>query len=248
MVSKNLGFDSLAKNSVDAVSARDFVIEFLSVCTNCTTHLSRLSEEYLQWHNSHCNFISFSDDMVEMDDILPYKRDPEMLEIVHAKAGKIYGNLVNVMTTMRSIPLGYRQEYQELITPVLDSHDHLLVCISIITKLTEDFVPNHKNMKDAASFGYSTAHDMRDWLIQCLDLSPAEATEMTSDIVKYAMIKNKKLSLLDLNEFRKFHPKIDRTIYSVAIPSRAIITRRSEAGTNPVQLRKAIREARRRYL
>ena len=248
IVSKNLGFDNLAKNSIDAVSARDFVIEFLSACANCSAHLSRLSEEYLQWHSSHCNFISFSDDLVEMDEILPYKRDPEMLEIVHAKTGKIYGNLINAMTTMNSMPLGYRQEYQELISPVLDSHDHLLVCANIMIKFTEDFVPNYKNMKDAASFGYSTAHDMRDWLIQHLDLSPADATEMASDIVKYAMIKNKKLSLLDLAEFRRFHPKIDRTIYSVAIPSRAIITRRSEAGTNPVQLRKAIREARRKYL
>jgi argininosuccinate lyase len=180
--------------------------------------------------------------------VVPYKRDPETLEGIRGKTGKVYGALFNVLSTMKGLPLEYSFDYQEAIEPTMDAFDSLLMCINSMAALVADFKINRKQMKEAASHSFSTAIDLVDWLVQNCDLTPVEAQETSRNIIEYAINKGKKLSLLDVKEMQKFNKKINDDIYSALIPSRAMILRRSGNGSNPVQVRKAIRVARRKYL
>lgn len=248
MMARSLGFDKACQNSVDAINDRDFVVEFTSCASVAAMHISRLATEMINWHSSQNGYISFSGTFVTQSVVVPYKRDPETLEGIRGKTGKVYGALFNVLSTMKGLPLEYSFDYQEAIEPTMDAFDSLLMCINSMAALVADFKINRKQMKEAASHSFSTAIDLVDWLVQNCDLTPVEAQETSRNIIEYAINKGKKLSLLDVKEMQKFNKKINDDIYSALIPSRAMILRRSGNGSNPVQVRKAIRVARRKYL
>lgn len=248
MVSRILGFDKAATNSIDSVTDRDYVVEFLSFASICSMHLSRIAEDLLFWHSPNNNFISFSDAFVVQSSITPYKRDPRIIELVRGRTGKVYGALVNILTTLKGLSVSFSDDLQEAAEPVFETYDALLNNVNVMAALIADFIVNRKEMKEAAQYGYSTAPDLVNWLIINTGMKPTKAINTTKKIVNLAIQKDSKLSLLELGELKAIEPKINDEIYSVLIPSRAVISRRSTAGTNPVQVRKAIRSARRRYL
>jgi argininosuccinate lyase len=248
MVARMLGFDKACNNSIDAINDRDYVVDFLAFASNCAIHLSRLAGELITWHSTHNDYISFSNAFVSQSQVLPYRRDPEALEGIRGKAGKVLGALMGAVADLKNLPLSNTSDYNELCELVTESYDTLLNSLSAMSAIIADFTINRKQMKEAASSSFSTAIDLVDWLIQSAGLSPSKAMEKSRLIIEYAINKGKKLSLLELDEIKAIEPKANDDIYSVLIPSRAMISRRSGNGSNPVQIRKAIRAARRNHL
>lgn len=248
MVGRILGFDKACSNSIDAINDRDYVFDFLAFVSSCAVHLSRLAEELIYWHNTNNNYIAFSNAFVSQSQVLPYRRDPEVLGGIRGKAAKAIGSLTASLSAIKNLKLAYANDYNELCEPVIDSYDSLLNSLNAMAALIADFTINRKQMKEAASSNFSTAIDLVDWLIQNAGLTPNKAQDKSRQIIEYAINKGKKLSLLEIEELKAIEPKITDDVYSVLIPSRAMISRRSGNGSNPVQIRKAIRAARRNYL
>jgi argininosuccinate lyase len=248
MVGRILGFDKACSNSIDAINDRDYVFDFLAFVSSCAVHLSRLAEELIYWHNTNNNYIAFSNAFVSQSQVLPYRRDPEVLGGIRGKAAKAIGSLTSSLSAIKNLKLAYANDYNELCEPVIDSYDSLLNSLNAMAALIADFTINRKQMKEAASSNFSTAIDLVDWLIQNAGLTPNKAQDKSRQIIEYAINKGKKLSLLEIEELKAIEPKITDDVYSVLIPSRAMISRRSGNGSNPVQIRKAIRAARRNYL
>jgi argininosuccinate lyase len=248
MVSRILGFDKVASNSVDAINDRDYAVDFSAFASTCAMHLSRIAQDFINWHNTQNGYISFSEAFVVQSQVVPYKRDPEFLEVIRGQAGKIYGGLVNILVVLKGLNLSYSCDLEQVAEPVMQSYDQLLNSINTMAAAIADFKIDRKKMKEAASQSFSTALDLVDWLVQNADMSLSQAQAKSREIIEYAIEKGKKLSLLEINELKSFSAKITEDIYSVLIPSRAMISRRSGNGSNPVQIRKAIRIAKRNYL
>ena len=248
MVARTLGFDSSCTNSEDAICDRDFLIEFASSASICATHISRFSSEIINWNSQLMNFVSLSSDFNTISSVIPDFNDSRIVELVRANCSKIYGALNSVISTMHSLPLSFSEDLVATTEYIFNIHDTLVNSINLLSSLVADMKVNRKNMKEAAYNNYSTANDIQDWLIENIKLSFTEAQNITKQIIEFSIVKGKKLSLLELDELKNIESKITNDIYSVLIPSRAIITRRSNGGSNPVQTRKAIRSARRKFL
>ncbi|MBS0235800.1 MAG: argininosuccinate lyase [Proteobacteria bacterium] len=248
MVGKFLGFDEITTNSVDSVMDRDFIVEFLSVVSICATHLARMAQDLLNWSASGTRFIEFPGDFVKQHPILVNRRDAEVIEMVRSKTGSVYGSLINALTVLKGLPTGTSYDFTEMMEPAFDAYDATQNSLNIIAAIVTNFIVNRKNMKEAAQAEYSTAPDLTSWLIINLGMTVRDAEKTTRAIVDLAIARGKKLSLLELEELQSVDSRISDDIYGVLIPSRAVISRRSVGGSNPVQVRKAIRAARRRYL
>jgi argininosuccinate lyase len=247
-VARILGFDGITSNSIDAVTDRDFVMEFISAMSIIFTHLTRLAQDMLNWNSPGLRFIEFPSDFVKQHPTLVNKRDAEVVEMVRSKSGRVFGALMNALTVMKGLSTGTFHDLIEVAEPAFDAYDTVHSCLNIMSSVTSNFIVNRKNMKEAAQADYSTAVDLVTWLMMGPGLNIKEAEQTTKKIVQAAIAKGKKLSLLELNELQEIDSRITEEVYSVLIPSRAVISRRSIGGTNPVQVRKTIREARRRYL
>jgi argininosuccinate lyase len=248
MISRILGFNNACHNSVDAITSRDYLIEFLSIAANISTTISRLATEMIHWHSTQSRYISFSDVFVNQNQVIPYRRDPEALEIIRGTTGKIYGALNNVLTSLKGLPLEFSSDHSVIMDDVFTSYDTLLNNIKAMSALVADFKINRKQMKEAAVGNFSTAIDLVDWIVNNTSYDLEQAREVSCKIIEYSIKKNKKLSLLELDEIKKIDQKITEDVYSVLIPSRAMISRRSGNGSNPVQIRKFLRKARRNFL
>lgn len=248
MVARALDFDKASLNSIDAVSDRDYVVEFAANASISAMHLSRIAEDLLFWQSPNNNFISFSNAFVEQNPMTPYKRDPKIIELVRGKTGKVYGSLVSVLTTLKGLPVSFSRDLQEVAEPIFESYDALFNSVNVMAALVTDFIINRKEMKEAAQYGFSTCTDVMNWLMIHAKATPKQAVVLTKKIIDLAVSKDTKLSLLELEELQAIHPKINNEIYRVLIASRAVISRRTTGGTNPVQSRKVIRSAKRRYL
>lgn len=248
MMSRALEFDKACSNSIDAINSYDCAMEFGSVATTCAINLSRLAQEMLNWHSSRNSYISFSNEFVAQSEVLPYKRDPRALEIVRSKAAKISGIAQSINISLSAFSMEYKCDYYSIVLNVIEAFDELLNATNAMSAMVANFTINRKAMKESASKAFSTAEDLVNWLIINANCSPSEAQSTSKKIIEFAINKNKKLSLLDLKELRQFNSKITEDVYSALIPSRAMISRRSGNGSNPVQIRKAIRAARRNHL
>ncbi len=248
MVARALSFDRSMHNSIDAVCSSDFVIEFLSVISNSFVNISRLAGEMISWHSSKNNYIKFNSNLVVQSAVLPYKRDQVALEAMRSKSSKAISSLMAALSIYKDLPLESSADYKEIVEIVFNAFNDLKNSISILSTMVPSFILNRKVIKEAACRDFSTAQDLVDWIVQKSKISINEARARVRSIIEYAVENDKKLSLLELHELKKFEPAADEDIYSVLIPSRAIISRRSGNGSNPVQIRKALRSARRRYL
>lgn len=246
MVARGLNFERAISNSVDANNSRDFAIEFLSVLSITANNISRFASDIISWHSTEHGFISFSNDFIEQSQITPYSRAPKALESVRSRCAKIYGDLQSSLSILNGLPMSFSNDLLLLGDMVNDAFEQINISLKTIAIAVADMKINRKRMKEAASHSYSTAKDLVDWLVINCGMTVSESECKSRDIIEYAINKGKKLSLLELSEIKQIVPQANDEIYSVLIPSRSLIARRSGGGSNPVQLRKSIRAAKRR--
>ncbi|MDI2090116.1 argininosuccinate lyase [Commensalibacter oyaizuii] len=233
MTAKNLGFDHPMRNSLDAVSDRDFALEYLSALSIMAMHLSRMAEEIVIWCSSPFSFIKLSDAYTTGSSIMPQKRNPDAAELVRAKVGRISGALIGLLTVMKGLPLAYAKDMQEDKEQVFAATDTIGLCLAACSGMIADLKANTDNMRRWAGSGFSTATDLADWLVQKLQMPFRTAHHVTGRIVGLAEQKNVTLDQISLADMQTIEPKITQDIFSVLSVEASIASRTSEGGTAP---------------
>ncbi|MBK5244518.1 MAG: argininosuccinate lyase [Eubacteriaceae bacterium] len=211
-VAKELGFAAVSLNSLDGVSDRDFCIDFLEAAAVFMMHLSRFSEEIILWCSSEFNFITLDDAFSTGSSIMPQKKNPDIAELVRGKTGRVYGDLLGLLTTMKGIPLAYNKDMQEDKEPVFDAYDTISICATTFAKMVKTMTVNKSVMKKAAAGGFSNATDAADWLVKH-GVAFRDAHEIIGKLVFYALDQKKSLDDLTLEEYKTISPIFDETIY-----------------------------------
>ncbi len=243
-----LGFDRPAANSLDAVSDRDFAIEFLAAASLVGTHLSRLAEEIVIWASDPFGFIRLSDAFTTGSSIMPQKRNPDAAELVRAKTGRLDGALVGLLTVMKGLPLAYQKDMQEDKVPVFEACDALELCLAAATGMVRDMRPDRERLREVAARGFSTATDLADWLVRTLGMPFRRAHHVTGEIVKRAEARGCTLAELPLADIQAVEPRITAAVFDVLDVDRSVASRTSFGGTAPARVREAAAAARRRFL
>jgi argininosuccinate lyase len=243
-----LGFDRPAANSLDAVSDRDFAIEFLAAAALAGVHLSRFAEEIVLWSSDPFGFVRLSDAFTTGSSIMPQKRNPDAAELVRAKTGRLDGALVALLTVMKGLPLAYQKDMQEDKVPVFEATDALELCLAATPGMVRDMQADRERLRAAAARGYSTATDLADWLVRMLGMPFRRAHHVTGEIVKRAEAKGCTLAELPLGELRAVEPAITKAVYEALAVERSVASRNSFGGTAPVRVHEAVAAARRRFL
>ncbi|RBI74114.1 argininosuccinate lyase [Roseovarius sp. TE539] len=240
MTASELGFDRPCANSLDAVSDRDFALEFLNVASICAMHLSRLAEELVIWSSAQFRFVALSDRFSTGSSIMPQKRNPDAAELIRAKIGRIFGANVALMTVMKGLPLAYSKDMQEDKEQVFDAADNLLLALAAMDGMVRDMAPDREVLEAAASTGFSTATDLADWLVRVLDLPFREAHHVTGSLVAMAERTGRDLPDLTLDEMQSVHGEITASVYDVLGVHNSVASRVSYGGTAPAQVRAQI--------
>jgi len=243
-----LGFERPAANSLDAVSDRDFAIEFLAAAAIAGIHLSRFAEETVIWCSNEFGFVKLSDAFTTGSSIMPQKRNPDAAELVRAKAGRLNGSLIALLTVMKGLPLAYGKDMQEDKLPLFEAVDALELCLSATTGMVRDMRPDRERLRAAAERGFATATDLADWLVRVAGLPFRRAHHATGQIVKRAEACGCTLAELPLPELQAIEPAITTDVYSVLEAGRSVASRSSFGGTAPERVRAAAQEARKRFL
>jgi len=225
-----LGFPKIADNSMDAVSDRDFMMEFMSAASICMIHFSRISEELVIWSATEFQFIEISDAFTTGSSIMPQKKNPDIPELVRGKSGRVIGSLMSLLTLMKSLPLAYNRDMQEDKAPLMDSVETLKSCVDIYCRMLPNIKVNRDVMAQAAQIGYLNATDLADYLV-VRGMPFREAHGCAGRTVTYALEKKKELHELSLEELRAFSSLIENDIYSALTPRAMIDRRRSYGGT-----------------
>ncbi len=205
---KALGFDSVAQNTMDAVGSRDFATEFLFVCAQAGLNLSRLAEEIIIWSTPQFGFITLSDEWSTGSSIMPQKKNPDAAELVRAKTGRLNGNLIQLMTVLKALPMTYNKDLQEDKAAVFESFDTLILCLRACNGMVDTMTLHKDNMFKAAQSGFSNATEIADWLVRTLDMPFRDAHHITGRVVKMAENKNCRLDELSLSDMQEVEPKI----------------------------------------
>ncbi len=243
-VARELGFDDLCPNSLDAVSDRDFAIEFAAAASLAMMHLSRFAEELILWMTPRFGFVSLADRFCTGSSIMPQKKNPDVPELVRGKSGRVFGDLVALLTLMKGQPLAYNKDNQEDKEPVFDIVDTLIPTLAIMTDLVADGIEvDAARMRAAASEGFATATDLADYLVR-KGVPFRDAHEAVAQAVRHADAQGQDLAALPLSTLRKFSTLIDDDIYAVLTLEGSVASRRHPGGTAPEQVRAAIRAAR----
>ena len=237
MIAHALGFERPMANSLDAVSDRDFALDFLSAASICATHLSRLAEELVIWSSAQFGFVRLSDGFSTGSSIMPQKRNPDAAELVRAKPGRINGALVTLLTVMKGLPLTYGKDMQEDKEPVFDAADSLMLCLAACEGMVRDMEPRRDRLEAAASAGFSTATDLADWLVREAGLPFREAHHVTGALVAVAERSGRDLAELTIEEMRAAHEAIHEGVYDVLTVAASVASRRSLGGTAPERVR-----------
>jgi argininosuccinate lyase len=237
MTAAALGFDRPMANSLDAVSDRDFALEFLGAAAICATHLSRLAEELVVWSSGQFRFVRLSDRFATGSSIMPQKRNPDAAELVRAKVGRITGALVALLTVMKALPLAYSKDMQEDKEQVFDAADALMLARAAMTGMAEDMAPDAERLRAAAGAGFATATDLADWLVRRLGLPFREAHHVTGALVKRAEALGVDLAELPLAEMQAVHPGILPEVFQVLGVEDSVASRTSYGGTAPIRVR-----------
>ncbi|HEX78637.1 MAG TPA: argininosuccinate lyase [Dehalococcoidia bacterium] len=241
-VASELGFSQVSRNSMDAVSDRDFVIEYLAAASVCMMHLSRLAEEIILWASAEFGFIELDDAYTTGSSLMPQKKNPDAAELCRGKTGRIYGHMMAMLTTMKGLPLSYNRDLQEDKEGLFDAVDTLLSSLCVFYGMIGSLKVNKKNMERAAMRGYMLATDIADYLVARGETFRS-AHGITAKLTRYATDKDKPLDQLSLDEYRKFSSLFDDDIFKVTAAS-SIAARNVTGGTSPQQVAKAIARAR----
>ncbi len=243
-----LGFDRPMANSLDAVSARDFALEFLSAAAICATHLSRLNEEIVLWCSDRFAFIRLSDAWTTGSSIMPQKRNPDAAELARAKAGRVVGALVGLLMVMKGLPLAYGKDMQEDKEPVFDAAESLALALAASAGMVADMQPDRDAMRAALGDGHPTATDLADWLVRAAGMPFRDAHRATGRIVALAEEQGRALADLPLDAMQAVASGITEDVFSVLSPEASAASRASDGGTAPALVRKAAVAARKRFL
>lgn len=235
-----LGFDRPAANSLDAVSDRDFALEFLASAAICATHLSRLAEELVIWSSAQFRFVAMSDRWSTGSSIMPQKRNPDAAELIRAKIGRILGAAVALFTVMKGLPLTYSKDMQEDKEQVFDAADTLMLALAAMTGMMSDLTVNRDRLEAAASSGFSTATDLADWLVREAGLPFRDAHHATGALVAAAEKRGVDLPDLTLVEMQAVNSAITEAVYEVLGVHNSVASRQSYGGTAPDQVRAQI--------
>jgi argininosuccinate lyase len=241
-VAELLGFPEISQNSLDAVADRDFIIEFLSAASILMVHFSRLSEELILWSSSEFRFIELPDAFATGSSIMPQKKNPDVCELVRGKTGRVFGDLLALLTMMKSLPLSYNRDMQEDKAPLFSSIDILQASIDIYTRMLPRIVVNREIMRKAASVGYLSATDMADYLVQ-KGVPFREAHAIVGKAVSFALSQQKELHELSLKQMQSFSPLIETNIYDYLTLEQMINRRVSAGGTARSNVLSAIQQA-----
>ena len=243
-----LGFQGVMRNSLDAVSDRDFILDTLNLCSLIFIHLSRLSEEIILWSSTGFNFIILSDKYSTGSSIMPQKKNPDAAELIRGKSGRIIGNYVSLFNVMKGLPLAYSKDMQEDKESLFDSVETTKTCLQVMIGMIDSikFIP--ENMRMMCSLGFLNATDMADWFVQELNIPFRDAHKLTGNIVKMAELKNLPLEKLSLKELKKYNSKISNKIYDVLDIEKVISNKISEGGTSPSNVQREIILAEEKWL
>jgi len=240
---KEMGFDAPTENSLDSVSDRDFAIEFCSSAAILLVHMSRMSEELVMWSSAQFDFIELPDRFCTGSSIMPQKKNPDVPELVRGKTGRINGNLISLLTLMKSQPLAYNKDNQEDKEPLFDTVDTVLGCLRAFADMIPAIICKHDNMYAAAKQGFSTATDLADYLVR-KDLPFRDAHEVVGKAVALGISEKKDLSELSLEELQQFSDKITADVFEVLTLEGSVEARDHIGGTAPSQVKQAIARAR----
>ncbi len=248
MTAKALGFDRPMENSLDAVSDRDFALEFMSAAAICGVHLSRLAEEIVLWCSAPFRFVALSDAFTTGSSIMPQKRNPDAAELVRAKSGRLFGSLLALLTAMKGLPLTYSKDMQEDKEPTFEAADTIELALAAMTGMILDLKPDAARMRAVAGADYSTATDLADWLVRELGLPFRKAHHVTGRLVSLAAELQVPLSELPLPVMQQVEPGITKNIFKALTVEASVNARRSYGGTAPANVRAAVVRARKRFL
>ena len=238
-----LGFDEVCYNSLDAVSDRDFAIEFCALAALCMTHLSRMSEELVLWTSAQFNFIDLPDRFCTGSSIMPQKKNPDVPELVRGKTGRVNGHLICLLTLMKSQPLAYNKDNQEDKEPLFDAVDTLAGCLRAFADMIPAIEPNREVMREAARRGFATATDLADYLVR-KGIAFRDSHEIVGKAVALGIEKKKDLSDMSLAELRQFSDQIDEDVFEVLTLEGSVSARDHIGGTAPDQVRAAVKRGR----
>ena len=240
-VAKELGFDETSRNSLDAVSDRDFVLEYLATASFSMMHLSRLAEELILWSSAEFNFIELDEAYATGSSIMPQKKNPDVAELARGKTGRVYGNLMALLTVMKALPLAYNRDLQEDKEALFDTVETLLSTLEVFTGMLKTLKVNAEKARRAVERGYILATDLADYLVK-KGKPFRTAHEAVAKLVSYAVENNKSLSRLTIAEYKKFSPLFEEDVFSITIES-SLAARDVAGGTAPGQVAKALAAA-----
>lgn len=240
-----LGFEAAAENSLDAVSDRDFAIEFCASAALLVTHLSRFAEELILWASAQFRFVDLPDRFCTGSSIMPQKKNPDVPELVRGKTGRVNGNLISLLTLMKSQPLAYNKDNQEDKEPLFDSVDTVLGCLRVFADMIPAIELNRDRMREAAASGFSTATDLADYLVR-KGLPFRDAHEVVGKAVRFGIETKKDLAAMSLEELRSFSDAIENDVFEVLTLEGSVAARNHPGGTAPEQVRLAVARARKR--
>ena len=240
MTAEALGFDRPMANSLDAVSDRDFALEFLSSASICAMHLSRLAEELVIWSSAQFRFVTMSDRFSTGSSIMPQKKNPDAAELVRAKIGRILGATVGLFTVMKGLPLTYSKDMQEDKEQVFDAADNLMLALAAMEGMVRDMSANPEALRAAASSGFSTATDLADWLVREAGLPFRDAHHVTGRLVAMAEAQGVDLPDLTLDQMKSAHEAITEDVFTVLGVDNSVASRTSYGGTAPDEVRMQI--------
>ncbi|MBO4717480.1 MAG: argininosuccinate lyase [Spirochaetales bacterium] len=236
---KKLGFDSVCLNSLDGVSDRDFCVELLSSLSLVMTHLSRLSEELILWSSQEFSFIELSDDFTTGSSIMPQKKNPDMAELCRGKTGRVYGDLMGLLTTLKGLPLAYNKDMQEDKEGVFDACDTVKMCLSVCAPMILSMKINKENMLESAKKGFMNATDLADYLV-IKGLPFRDAYKISGSVVAYCIQTGHILEDLPLSEYKKFSTLISDDVYQAIDLANCVQKRSSEGGTSTESVKKQL--------
>ena len=247
LTTKKLGFKNPTNNSVDTISDRDFVLDFLYAISVCSMHLSRIAEDMIIWNSDAFNLINLSDKVVTGSSIMPQKKNPDSLEYLRGKTGIIFGNLFSMLTILKGLPLSYFKDLQDDKEIVFKSFDTITNCLKIINEVFNNLSPNKKKMLELSNLGYLTATDLADYLVKKHSMTFREAYQKTALIVNFAEKKKKRLDELDFLELKKIEPKLTNEVMKIFDLKNSISSKKSFGGTSFDNIKKMILKYKKKY-
>jgi argininosuccinate lyase len=243
-VAQELGFAAVSRNSIDAVSDRDFVAEFLACAAICSTHISRMAEEIVLWSTAEFAFVEIDDAFATGSSMMPQKKNPDVAELARGRTGCIYGNLMAFLTVMKGLPLAYNRDLQEDKAPVFDTYESLLLTLLVMAAMLPGLCFNERRMREAAVANYTLATDLADYLVR-KGLPFRQAHQAVGKLVRYAIEQGKQLSDLTLQEYKRHSPLFEKDVLKLDVEA-SLRSRDVPGGTAPQQVTQALEDARAR--